>query len=139
MSEYDTPFQSGPWQGFYVYGAGRDQARHRQDLRLEFAEGKIKGTGLDDIGPFSVSGRYDVDGGRCSWTKVYMHRPMAAVFYSGVGEPEPVIYGAWALPNGDRGGFKLWPGGTGGLEGVGAREEADVPAARAAGLIDEYA
>jgi len=78
----DDQFPSSPWIGFYTYTA-RD-GRHRMDLALEFANGRITGEGNDDIGPFVIGGRFDAATRECHWTKNYVggHE----VFYDGFRE-----------------------------------------------------
>jgi hypothetical protein len=109
----DPGFPSGPWTGFYVYSA-RPQRRHRMDLDLTFASGRVAGDGLDDIGRFLIRGSYDVGAGDCHWVKTYVgaHR----VFYRGYQEGRG-IWGLWEL-DADRGGFHIWPLG----QGAGATE-----------------
>jgi hypothetical protein len=101
MPEIDLP--AGPWTGFYNYGDGT--GRHRMDLVLSFANGAISGDGIDDIGPFLISGHYDGKGGECHWTKSYIGAH--DVFYRGFHEGKG-IWGLWELEYGS-GGFHIWP------------------------------
>ena len=55
----DTNYPSGPWTGFYI----QKRAKYRQDLALEFSNGKITGGGQDNIGQFVIAGRYDAANG----------------------------------------------------------------------------
>lgn len=105
----DAPFPDGPWRGFYVYAGARD--RHSMDLQLRFRDGVLSGSGDDDVGPFAIQGRYDVEAGEVHWTKAYVGRH--SVFYRGFGEPNR-IWGTWELSEGWTGGFKIWPRGSGG-------------------------
>jgi hypothetical protein len=58
----DDLFPSGPWTGFYNYQPGE---RHRMDLHLAFANGQMSGDGDDDVGHFTVCGRYDAATKEC--------------------------------------------------------------------------
>ena len=78
MSESDFP--SGPWVGFYTYSAAHD--KHRMDLGLDFANGRVSGEGNDDVGAFVISGRFDSAKGECDWTKTYIGAH--DVFYRGL-------------------------------------------------------
>ena len=55
-------FPSGPWTGFYNYHPGD---KHRMELNLTFANGNLRGDGLDDVGRFLIKGRYDSTSGEC--------------------------------------------------------------------------
>ncbi|MCW5554585.1 MAG: hypothetical protein KIS67_20795 [Verrucomicrobiae bacterium] len=96
-------FPSGPWTGFYHY---RPRDRHRMDLQLAFAQGRLTGEGNDDVGAFAVRGQYDVESLECWWTKIYpgSHE----VFYRGYREGKG-IWGAWEITPFDHGGFHIWP------------------------------
>jgi hypothetical protein len=49
---------SGRWAGYYLYG--HSGPRHRMKLTLVFgASGAINGDGMDDIGPFTITGMFD--------------------------------------------------------------------------------
>jgi len=99
------PFPSGPWRGFYVYSA--DGARHGMAMRLTFKDGVLTGAGDDDIGHFTIKGRYDAESLEVHWIKTYVGRH--SVYYKGFGEPAR-IWGTWELASWS-GGFKIWPGG----------------------------
>jgi hypothetical protein len=101
MSKTDLP--AGPWTGFYHYGVGTGQ--QRMDLVLSFANGIMSGDGIDDVGPFLISGHYDGTGGECYWTKSYIGAH--DVFYRGFHEGNG-IWGLWELPW-FSGGFHIWP------------------------------
>jgi hypothetical protein len=100
----DELFPSGPWTGFYNYTGPED--RHRMDLVLTFAEGRMSGTGNDDIGRFLVAGRYDANARECWWTKTYPGSH--DVSYHGFAEGNG-IWGTWEIPPWSRGGFHIWP------------------------------
>jgi hypothetical protein len=101
VSESDFP--SGPWTGFYNYRPGD---RHRMQLHLTFAQGRISGNGVDDIGRFLIRGRYDTQSRECYWTKSYIGSH--DVFYRGFREGKG-IWGTWQIAIQFRGGFHIWP------------------------------
>jgi hypothetical protein len=96
-------FPSGPWTGFYNYGAG--ERRHGMDLNLTFTNQAISGDGGDDIGRFVISGRFDETSGECHWTKTYVGAH--DVYYRGFREGKG-IWGVWNLDK-TSGGFRIWP------------------------------
>lgn len=100
----DSDFPSGPWTGFFNYRAGG--RRHRTDLSLSFANGRMTGDGTDGVGPFIVSGHYDAASRECRWTKSYLGAH--DVLYEGVREGKG-IWGTWEIRRGWRGGFHIWP------------------------------
>src|SRR6185503_5598371 len=73
-------FPSGPWTGFYNYSP---KDKHRMDLDLTFAGGKMSGGGNADVGAHDVSYRG---------------------FREGKG-----IWGTWEISLFARGGFHIWP------------------------------
>ena len=99
----DSLYPSGPWTGFYNYHPGD---RHRMDLQLTFTEGRLTGTGSDDVGNFRIRGRYDTNAGECYWTKNYLGAH--DVFYRGFREGKG-IWGTWEITIRDHGGFHIWP------------------------------
>jgi hypothetical protein len=101
MSEHLFP--SGPWSGFYNYAPGD---HHRMGLNLTFAQGNVEGVGHDDVGPFTVRGKYDSQNGECHWTKSYLGAH--EVFYRGFCEGKG-IWGIWEIGAQSRGGFHIWP------------------------------
>lgn len=125
--ETDPRFPSGPWTGYFLQKP--IPGRHLMELRLTFRGGQITGEGRDWVGPFTVSGRYTVTDGRCSWTKQYVRRH--AVHYWGFNEGKG-IWGTWEIlapvaPELCRGGFHIWPEGQHVGSGPELSEEADVP------------
>ena len=96
-------FPSGPWTGFYNYRAGG--GRHRMDLSLTFADGRISGGGSDDVARFAIAGGYDSGSGECHWTKSYFGAH--TVFYRGFREGKG-IWGLWEIMY-ISGGFHIWP------------------------------
>ena len=121
----DKDFPSGPWVGFYTYSGAHD--KHRMDLGLTFASGRISGEGNDDVGPFIIGGRFDPANGECHWTKTYVGAH--DVFYCGFRESKG-IWGTWEILSDVRGGFHIWPRAQteGNEEAVSAEEEVQVPA-----------
>jgi hypothetical protein len=113
-----SDFPSGPWTGFYNYGA--NTRKHRMDLVLTFANHVISGDGRDDIGLFLIGGRFDDTNGECHWTKTYVSAH--DVYYRGFREGKG-IWGLWELGS-DSGGFHIWPLG----EEEGEHETAEEPA-----------
>jgi hypothetical protein len=103
----DDLFPSGPWTGFYNYQPGD---RHRMDLRLEFAGGRVTGDGNDDVGRFLIRGRYDAANRECWWTKTYPGSH--DVHYRGFREGKG-IWGTWEIGLHNRGGFHIWPKASG--------------------------
>ncbi len=99
----ESLFPSGPWTGFYNYGPGD---RHRMDLHLNFASGRLTGDGTDDIGRFVINGKYDEATLECYWTKTYVGGH--DVFYRGFREGKG-IWGTWEISLWGHGGFHIWP------------------------------
>jgi hypothetical protein len=118
-------FPSGPWTGFYNYSP---QDKHRMDLELTFAAGKMSGDGNDDVGRFLVKGQYDLHSLECWWTKSYVGAH--DVFYRGFREGKG-IWGTWEISVHARGGFHIWPkrAGEGEAETVSAEKEDPVETA----------
>jgi hypothetical protein len=97
-------FVSGPWTGYWTYRHFPGECR--TDLQLEFSNGRMTGSGADEVGPFVIGGGYDESDGRCSWTKSYVGAH--DVRYSGVCANR-VISGEWQVRRGWTGGFRIWP------------------------------
>ncbi len=108
----DDAFPSGPWTGFYTY---EPKDRHRMDLHLEFAGGKMLGLGNDDVGAFVIKGGYDAANRECHWTKSY--QGAHEVYYEGYREGKG-IWGRWEINAFCHGGFHIWPKGMGEGESV---------------------
>jgi hypothetical protein len=76
------------------------------DLQLTFANGNMRGDGMDDVGRFLIKGRYDAANRECYWTKSYLGAH--DVFYRGFREGKG-IWGTWEIAIHDHGGFHIWP------------------------------
>jgi hypothetical protein len=112
-------FPSGPWTGFYNY---QPRDKHRMDLHLQFAHGKMSGEGNDDVGRFVIKGNYDETGGECTFNKTYIGAH--TVSYRGFREGKG-IWGTWEISIFGHGGFHIWPLDAG--EGEGKSIEAQEP------------
>lgn len=98
------------YTGYYIY---RDlPRRHWMDVTLAFKDGRISGDGMDDIGSFVIAGQYDLSGTECSWHKKYVGAH--DVYYKGYRDAGGKrIWGIWAIPPHDTGGFLIWRDGFG--------------------------
>ena len=103
MQEKDFP--SGPWTGFYQYRTGD---RGDQDLRLEFQNGRMTGSGADALGGFTIEGSYNTGSIEARWMKSYPQGH--SIEYVGFREgPAPGIWGTWTISTDWTGGFHIWP------------------------------
>ncbi len=118
----DELFPSGPWTGFYNYSP---REKHRMDLHLSFAEGRMSGDGNDDVGRFLIKGRYDAGARECWWTKSYIGAH--DVFYRGYREGKG-IWGTWEISLLSHGGFHIWPKRAGEGEAMAESAEQSKPA-----------
>ena len=114
-------FPSGPWTGFYNYSP---KDKHRMDLDLTFAGGRLSGDGNDDVGRFMIHGRYDEKSLECSWTKTYVGKHDVA--YRGFREGKG-IWGRWEISLFAHGGFHIWPKRAGEDEGKTESDEKSAP------------
>jgi hypothetical protein len=122
--ETDPRFPSGPWVGFWLQKFF-PRGRHATELRLTFQAGAMTGEGRDWVGAFLIRGRYQLEDGRCHWTKRYLGRH--DVFYSGFNEGKG-IWGTWEIgKDGLRGGFHIWPEGLADPTSPTLAAEADLP------------
>lgn len=103
-TEQHPNFPSGAWEGFYLYADGPAANRHNMSFILNFRQGQIRGSGSDDIGPFTWAGAYDKGSMSVTMVKSYRTHKVA---YSGMADTNG-IYGTWELPPGS-GGFHIWP------------------------------
>jgi hypothetical protein len=125
--ETDPRFPSGPWTGFFLQKL--IPGRHRMELHLTFHQGQIQGEGRDWVGQFILRGRYDLQDGKCYWTKRYLAKH--DVFYQGFNEGKG-IWGTWEIPPTlgqlpQRGGFHIWPEGMADPSQPQLTEHADPP------------
>jgi hypothetical protein len=102
----DARFPSGPWTGFFLQPDL--PGRHAMELTLQFRDGRVSGEGRDRVGSFLIRGRFQVEDGRCWWTKSYVGRH--DVTYNGYNEGKG-IWGIWEIEVPWRGGFHIWPEG----------------------------
>jgi hypothetical protein len=102
--EQDDRFPSGPWKGFFLQP--QLPGRSWMDLRLTFRDGIMRGEGRDWVGMFLIMGRYELERGKCWWTKKYVDKHDVA--YQGYNEGKG-IWGVWEIPPQWRGGFHIWP------------------------------
>src|SRR5712692_8086747 len=122
--ETDPRFPSGAWTGYFVQAG-----KHSMEMNLTFRRGVLTGEGRDRVGRFSVKGKYQVEDGKCYWTKRYLGQH--DVFYQGFNEGKG-IWGVWeiptvTLPGYSRGGFHIWPEGMPDPTGEHLHEQADLP------------
>jgi hypothetical protein len=125
--ETDPRFPSGRWLGFFL--DARVPGRHEMELDLTFHDEVLTGEGRDVVGEFTFRGRYELEEGKCRWTKQYVGRH--SVEYRGFNEGKG-IWGTWELRfQGWRatGGFHIWPEGMADPTGGQLDEEADPPLA----------
>jgi hypothetical protein len=111
-SERDPRYPSGPWKGFFLQSWM--PGRHPTTMHLTWRDGGLAGTGQDWVGPYTIDGHYDLQTGRCAWTKQYLGKHSVA--YRGINDGRG-IWGVWEIRQFggfyiDRGGFHIWPEGT---------------------------
>jgi hypothetical protein len=106
QTEQDSRFPSGPWKGFFLQPGRTD--RSWMEIQLTFRKGEMRGEGRDRVGEFRFKGRYEVESGKCWWTKQYIGKHN--LYYQGYNEGKG-IWGVWEwLPSHPyRGGFHIWP------------------------------
>jgi hypothetical protein len=121
-SEADSRFPSGEWTGFFLQPIL--PGKHRMELFLTFRDASIRGEGRDRVGRFTIKGRYQLEDGRCWWTKTYIGKHSLA--YTGYNEGKG-IWGTWDQGPLWRGGFRIWPIAMGDPTLDRLKEEADVP------------
>jgi hypothetical protein len=99
--------------------------RHQMELLLTFRQGVMTGEGRDRIGAFLIRGKYNLDDGKCHWTKRYIGKHDVA--YQGYNEGKG-IWGLWEIPPSSRGGFHIWPTAMGDPTEPHLAEAIDAPA-----------
>ena len=84
--------RSGIWSGHYI----QRRRQHAQQMRLEFADGLMRGSGDDEIGNFTIEGEYRVVGGevRLGWIKTY-DRSHSVLYLGTLADGE--ISGRWDI------------------------------------------
>ena len=103
MSAPGVELVSGVWAGHYEqFGK-----QYPQKMTLEFADGLVRGDGVDGIGTFTLDGEYRVDAGavRLGWIKTY--DGAHSVLYLGAIERGAIV-GHYDV-EGFKGGFALTP------------------------------
>ena len=118
----DSTFLSGPWIGFYTYSG--EHSKWSQGLAFTFAKGRIIGEGKDNVGSFIIAGRYDTKNRECYWTKTYVGAH--DVYYRGFREGKG-IWGLWEIGQMWRGGFHIWPLGSGSCDAESEQKEDKSP------------
>lgn len=101
--EQDARFPSGEWNGFYL--ESHQPKRGWMHLYLNFENGQITGEGTDYVGPWNAKGIYNLESGRCQWTKQYLGKHQ--VDYRGV-VGDNGIQGEWTISY-LTGAFHIWP------------------------------
>jgi hypothetical protein len=127
--ETDPRFPSGPWTGFFLQKLM--PGKHLMDLRLTFQHGSLTGEGRDWVGLFVIKGQYNLEDGKCYWSKRYLGKH--DVYYEGFNEGKG-IWGTWEISANQnfgvaaRGGFHIWPEGMADPTQQHLTEQADLPA-----------
>jgi hypothetical protein len=103
--ETDSRFPSGPWVGYFLQKE-LPPGKHGMELRLTFRQGVMTGEGRDLIGEFLIRGKYQVEDGKCWWSKRFIGKHDVA--YQGYNEGKG-IWGLWEIPPSWKGGFYIWP------------------------------
>ena len=96
---------SGDWEGFFTY---QQWSHHKGQMQCQliFREGRIGGSGTDEVGYFTWQGHYELDRFTCAMEKTY---PAShSVHYSGRID-ENGIWGTWSMGADWTGGFHIWP------------------------------
>lgn len=131
--ESDFRFPSGAWKGFFLQPVMT--GKHWMELDLTFRGGVLTGDGRDWVGRFLFRGKYDVETGKCWWTKQYVGQH--AIAYEGYNEGKG-IWGTWkwsgAAPG--HGGFHIWPVALGDPTGETLAEAIDLPVPAEAPAIE---
>lgn len=102
-SEAHKYLPSGEWEGFYCYNSS--SAKHEMSMQLNFKNGKVLGSGTDDLNHFSFKGSYSLTAFKITMLKTY---PSHTVNYQGDVD-ENGIWGAWSISASCKGNFHIWP------------------------------
>jgi hypothetical protein len=103
MNARRVELTSGVWAGHYEqFGL-----KYPQKMTMEFADGLVRGSGVDGIGTFTLDGEYRVDGAvvRIGWVKTY--DGAHSVLYLGTIQ-RGTLDGRWHV-GGTEGRFELVP------------------------------
>jgi hypothetical protein len=100
------PFLSGTWEGYFVQSVGGGLLLGWMELELHFVGGEVIGRGVDLVGRFRVTGKYQAESARCVFRKRYLGAH--GVFYSGSGDASG-IRGKWRIAKLGSGAFHIWP------------------------------
>jgi hypothetical protein len=100
-----NPPSSGLWSGCWIRAG--ETSRHPMRLYLTFQDGRVQGSGDDEVGRFTMEGECASSDNYCSMTKTYVgsHGVEYRATWTGAG-----YAGEWRIPDGGSGTFALWPG-----------------------------
>jgi hypothetical protein len=98
------PLPSGTWLGIYNFHDGGPS--HPITMELTFLEGRIRGTGSDEHGFFTLSGTYDLESGECHMLQA--RGGVGQAEFRGFAELDS-IWGTWRIASTAHGGFRIWP------------------------------
>ena len=100
-----TPLISGEWAGHYELQG----ALAPQRMTLEFADGVLRGDGVDEVGTFALEGGYGTVRGelRVGWIKTYDRGH--SVLYRGNVNAAGALVGTWRIEETWQGGFAVEP------------------------------
>ena len=107
MSERNPDFHTGNWCGFYLENHRGEPGWMHMYLECDIA-GKIKGEGIDYVGPWTLGGHFDAETKHCQWSKLYVGRH--TVHYEGT-LGEAGVQGNWKIQPYLTGNFHVWPEG----------------------------
>ncbi len=102
--EPDSRLPSGEWTGFYL--EDHQPRRGWMHLYLNFSGNSVRGEGADYVGPWTISGAYDLNTGVIQWVKKYVGKH--EVHYRGRITANGVE-GGWDIRNWNNGLFHIWP------------------------------
>jgi hypothetical protein len=63
-------FQSGPWESHY-FQYNKSHGPYKVDLTFDGEQSRVTGSGVDDVGMYSIDGIYSIENGRIGLTKQY--------------------------------------------------------------------
>jgi hypothetical protein len=103
-TEADTRLPTGEWTGFYL--EDHQPRRGWMHLYLSFSDNSVRGEGADYVGPWTISGSYDLETSVIQWVKQYVGKHQ--VHYRGRITANG-IEGGWDIRNWNNGLFHIWP------------------------------